>query len=216
MVPEAEADRGENPLDSKQTEVHRLLQKDQKGSDMNENESVVMCVLGRNWGRWLNAGGPGPAGCGSIERRYVAPRPDEDLAERVSKDLIDDIDAENFETAVSAMRIPGERDFLVHWFVYERADSDLEPQDVNKKHRRISARWGIDLAHLDAFLIRCLTETHRNLAIVEMIRSSKNLRVRMQEVAQHKMLGYKSAQKINPASSLVGGLASPEKSQNPA
>lgn len=68
-----------------------------------------------NWGRWIRGeGGYGAGGCGSIERYYVAPRPDGEQLLRNSV-RVDVSDAEKIEAAVCKLRCVGDRKFM-KWY----------------------------------------------------------------------------------------------------
>lgn len=76
-----------------------------------------------NWGRWARGEGPrGFSGTyGSIERRFVAPRPDGE-AVAACGERVDETDATRIERAVTNLRFPLDRTFLKMAYVETQPD----------------------------------------------------------------------------------------------
>lgn len=132
-----------------------------------------------NWARCARSrGGSNPRGrCGSIESRYVAPRPDEEEYERsatrnTTGDLIDPEDAEIIETALGSITNVTERMFMILWYV-KRA----RPKKIA---RQLNLR--IDLHNMTR--IQALKDLELHLRDIE----------RKRKVANQKKAGYKSVQ----------------------
>lgn len=157
---------------------------------MTEADILVMLDLMRNWARWVDSDdGPSRGECASIEHRYVAPRPDEDSVARSARQPLGIFDAENVETALSAMRSPVDRQFLIHRHLYSGAAFDSH--EVVRQHAAaaLCRRFGLQFAELERCHLRCLSELRANLSEVERIRATKGVRVIYTEVFRFRQKG---------------------------
>lgn len=145
---------------------------------LSETEVLNLLELMRTWARWANSiAGASRGSCGSAERLFVAPRPDEEKLARQARGPLDVIDAENVETALSALRSPVDRQFLIHRHQYHGAAFEGAPVARARALRLLCGRFGLAPAELDGFHLRCLAELKANLQQVEQIRRVKGVRV---------------------------------------
>ena len=93
---------------------------------MDNAELAALQARAWNWGRWARGDcNRGVSGCGSAERYYVAPRPDEEAQAARNDGRVDVEDAEQFEAAVCALRCEIDRKLLKWVYVRGLTRSEL-------------------------------------------------------------------------------------------
>lgn len=125
---------------------------------MNRKELEQLEARLANWRVWwshFDSGSAGQRSCGSAERRYVAPRPDDEKAAAKAISNVDIADAEQIHEAMGMLEWNPTRRFLHSW--YGRAGNPRQVLRVLK----------IELADLDSVRLRCLSEMAIALARLE-------------------------------------------------